>query len=379
MLSKIAKPKSARRATQRNRTEALTDTSETGAGAPPGPAYRALAMQIACPQVRPEHDTQVARAMMAATLSKIEATLPALKAMLGEDIRLVVLPEYFLTGFPMGATIPQWAEKACLAIDGPEYTRLSTIAQANTIFLAGNVYERDENFPGLYFQTCFILAPNGDTVLRYRRLVSMFAPSPYDVWDKYIDLYGEDSIFPVAQTEIGRLAGIASEEVLYPEIVRCLALRGAEIFCHSSSETSVPGLSGKDIAKRARAVENLAYVVSANSGSMPGTPTLDNTADGMSKIVDFTGLVIAEAATGESAAALAELDLAALRRYRRRPGMTNILSRLPNQLYAASYAGIEVHRKNTMLEGGRVVVPERAYFKERQLAAIQRLSDEGII
>ena len=112
---------------------------------------------------------------------------------------------------------------------------------------------------------------------------------------------------------------------------------------------------------------------------MPGTPTLDNTADGMSKIVDFTGLVIAEAATGESAAALAELDLSALRRYRRRPGMTNILSRLPNQLYAASYAGIEVHKKNTMLDGGRIVVPERTYFKERQLAAIQKLSDEGII
>jgi predicted amidohydrolase len=343
------------------------------------PAYRALALQLACPQVRPDHDRPTTRAMMAATLAKIEATVPPLKAMLGEDIRLLVLPEYFLTGFPMGATIAQWADKASLEIDGPEYTQLAQIAEANALFLAGNVYERDPHFPGLYFQSCFIIAPNGETVLRYRRLVSMFAPSPYDVWDAYIDIYGEDAIFPVANTAIGRLAGVASEEILYPELIRCFALKGAEIFCHSSSETSVPGLSGKDIAKRARAVENLAYVVSANSGSMPGAPTLDATADGMSKIVDFTGLVIAEAATGESAAALAELDLGALKRYRRRPGMTNILSRLPNQLYAPIYERSLVHRKNTMLEGGKVVVPERAYFKQRQLDTIQRLSDEGII
>lgn len=343
------------------------------------PAYRALALQLACPQVRPEHDKETTRAMMAATLAKIEATLPPLKGMLGEDIRLIVLPEYFLTGFPMGATIPQWADKAAIDIGASEYSQIAKIAQANGVFIAGNVYERDPHFAEMYFQSCFIIAPNGETVLRYRRLISMFAPSPYDVWDKYIDIYGEDSIFPVARTEIGNLAGVASEEILYPELIRCFGLRGAEVLCHSSSETSVPGLSGKDIAKRARAVENLAYVVSANSGTMPGTPTLDSTADGMSKIVDFTGLVIAEAATGESAAALAELDLGALRRYRRRPGMTNIVSRLPNQLYASTYANFEVHKKNTMLQGGAVVVPDRAYFKQRQLDAIKKLSDEGII
>ena len=51
------------------------------------------------------------------------------------------------------------------------------------------------------------------------------------------------------------LACIASEEILYPEIARALALRGAEVFCHSSSEIGSPLATHKDVAKQARAFE----------------------------------------------------------------------------------------------------------------------------
>jgi hypothetical protein len=64
------------------------------------------------------------------------------------------------------------------------------------LFLAGNAYELDRHFPGLYFQTSFVIAPSGDVVLRYRRLNSMFAPTPHDVWSKYLDIYGLDGVFP---------------------------------------------------------------------------------------------------------------------------------------------------------------------------------------
>ena len=30
--------------------------------------------------------------------------------------------------------------------------------------------------------------PFGELVLRYRRLISMFSPSPFDVWDKYLEM-----------------------------------------------------------------------------------------------------------------------------------------------------------------------------------------------
>ena len=80
--------------------------------------------------------------------------------------RLVVLPEYFLTGFPMGDTVPGWRDKAALDIKGPEYDALARIAADFDLYLAGNAYEVDPNFPELYFQCCFVLGPGGEVVLR---------------------------------------------------------------------------------------------------------------------------------------------------------------------------------------------------------------------
>ena len=107
--------------------------------------------------------------------------------------------------------------------------------------------------------------------LRYRRLISMFAPTPHDVWEEYLDVYGLEGVYSPSPTPtLGRLAAVASEEILYPEVARCLAMRGAEVLLHPSSEASSPRPMPKEIAKVARAIENMAYVVSANSAGIGG-------------------------------------------------------------------------------------------------------------
>lgn len=344
-------------------------------------AYRALALQVACRAVNRCPDRASARARMAEAIERIGRQVKAAKGFLGRDVQLVVLPEYFLTGYPLGESIPEWADRAALAPGGPEYEALARIASDNDVHLAGNAYETDTAFPGIYFQASFVIAPAGHTVLRYRRLVSMFAPTPHDVWDRYLDLYGLDGVFPVASTGIGRLAAIASEEILYPEIARALALRGAEVFVHSTSEVGSPRLTPKDVAKRARAIENLAYVVSANTGGYQDADLPGESTDGMSKIVDYLGEVRAEAGFGESAIACAEIDLAALRRYRRRPGMGNLLARQRLELFAPVYGGgNSVHPANTLLDAeGRVVVPQRSRFAATQQAVIERLTRLGLV
>jgi predicted amidohydrolase len=346
----------------------------------PDLAYRALALQTACHAVNKCPDTASARARMAASIERIGRQVRAAKGFLGQDVRLVVLPEYFLTGYPLGESLPAWADKAALAPDGPEYEALARIAQDNAVHLSGNAYETDGAFPGLYFQASFVIDPSGATVLRYRRLVSMFAPTPHDVWDRYLDLYGLEGVFPVASTAIGRLAAIASEEILYPEIARALALRGAEVFLHSTSEVGSTRLTPKDVAKRARAIENLAYVVSANSAGFIDSDLPANSTDGLSKIVDFLGEVRVEAGYGESSVACAEIDLAALRRYRRRPGMGNLLSRQRLELFAAVYGGAPIYPANTLIApDGQVTVPERSHFVETQRRVIERLSELGLV
>ena len=342
--------------------------------------YIALALQTTCTAVNGDADARQSRPRMATAITRIGTQISASKRFIGPDVRLVVLPEYFLTGFPMGEAAAVWADKAALEIDGPEYRALGDLARASEVFLAGNAYEKDPNFPGLYFQCSFVIAPSGQVVLRYRRLVTLFGPSPYDVWDHYVRVYGLDGVFPVADTEIGRLSAIASEEILYPEIARAHAVRGAEVFVHSSSEIAAALSTPKNVAKQARAIENLAYVVSANSAGIEGVAIPKASTDASSKVVDFRGLILAEAGYGESMAGYAELDIGALRRYRRRPGMGNILSRQPMQLWSEAYAGVDIAPKNTLMDGsGGAIVPSPAFYAQRQRAVIDKLDAAGLI
>ncbi len=347
-------------------------------------SYAALALQIATHCINNCADRRSARERMAANLAKARQAVAGSKAFIsqfsGMDTRLVVLPEYFLTGFPMGESVEEWQQKACLDIDGPEYEQLQAIASDFDLYLGGNAYENDAHFPELYFQTCFIISPAGETILRYRRMISLSAPTPYDVWDKYLEIYGLEGVFPVADTPIGRLAAIASEEILYPEIARCLTMRGAEIFIHPTSEVGSPQLTPKELARRSRATENLAYVISANSSSLEGIPVPGASASGMSKIVDYHGRVMAEAAPGgESMVANATIDLEALRACRRKTGLTNMLVRQPFQAYADSYATHEFHPANLLLKDGQVRSPEKGELGALQQADIERLSKTGVI
>lgn len=338
--------------------------------------YRSLALQTTCYAINPLKNHSEAKAKMLHNLDIIRRQLRASKAFIGQDVRLVVLPEYFMTGFPMGESIEEWKLKACIAVNGKEYEVLAEIAQENQVYLCGNAYELDEHFPQLYFQTNFIMAPDGKLILRYRRLNSMFAPTPHDVWEKYLDTYGLEAVFPVAKTEIGNLATIASEEILYPEIARCMAMRGAEVFLHPTSEVGSPLRTPKDVCKFARAIENLAYVISANSAGISEIPVPLASTDGKSKVIDYRGLLLAEADTGESMAAYAEIDIQALRYYRHRTGMNNLLSRQRFELFAESYARHSFYPANQLLGETEI---DKNIFIQTQKNVIEKLKEKQVI
>jgi len=347
------------------------------------PSYAAVALQLAARSIEAAPDRAAARPQMLAMIEEVGAKLRSASIFItqysGSPVRLAVLPEYLLTSYPGRISIADFAHKAALEEDGPEYEALGRIAAAQKLFLAGNAYEVDRHFPGLYFQTSFVVDPSGKVALRYRRLNSMFAPTPHDVWSKYLDIYGIEGVFPVARTEIGNLAAIASEEILYPEIARAHALRGAEIFLHSSSEIGSPMATQKAIARRARAFENLAYVVSANTAGIEGTSLPLASADGNSTVIDWKGTVLSESNSGETFTAFADIDLHALRAARRKPGMTNFLARQRTELFAPVYAAARVQPANALLEEGRVKVPDRDHFRRVHEQVIERLAKEGLI
>lgn len=337
-------------------------------------SYRAVAFQYACHPINFSATKEDARALIMDAIDRAAKLMPGAKQMGGADTKLVVMPEYVLTNFSMGVPPDKWRDWAALDIDGPEYDALAKIAQDNGIYLCTNAYERDENFPDTYFQACVIFDDSGNVVLRYRRLNSVYTPTPHDYWDRYLDLYGLDAVFPVAKTPIGNLCSIASEEMQYPELSRTLALRGAEVLCHPCADLLNLAHNPKNVMKQARAIENLMYVISTNLSTHKGFPMGEHSCDGGSRIIDYTGRLLAEAGQGESFAAVADINISALRRYRNRPEINNFLTRQRTDLYRETYAQ-DIWPPNTLADRP----PERDHMAAVQRDVIARLKASGII
>ena len=104
-----------------------------------------------------------------------------------------------------------------------------------------------------------------------------------------------------------------------------------------------------------------------------------DSSNGFSDIIDYLGNQVVQAGQGVSMVAYASLDLAGLRAWRRRPGMGNLLARQALDLYAASFASANIREPNGLLDQGKVRVPDRSYFRERQARAIERLVAKGVI
>ena len=166
--------------------------------------YRAVAVQLRCDAINACAGRDASQALIDAALDRALTSIRGAIAFLGRDARLFVLPEYFLTSFPVHETAEEWIAKGCLRVPGPETDRIGRFCTAAGVWVAGNSYEADAQWPGRFFQASWIVGPEG-LVLKYRRLNSLYAASPHDVWTRYRERHGLREVFPVADTPIGLL------------------------------------------------------------------------------------------------------------------------------------------------------------------------------
>mgnify|MGYP003341905575 CR=1 FL=1 len=143
--------------------------------------------------------------------------------------KVVVFPEFFLHGFQPGRSNADWID-ASLRLDGPELAQLGAAAKAPGCYVAGMIYEVLDDFPGRFWNTAFILDPQGRVALIYRKLYAMTGKTrPGDVYDEYVRRYGgPHALFPVLRTPYGNLGCLVCYDINFPEVARCLALNGAE-------------------------------------------------------------------------------------------------------------------------------------------------------
>jgi predicted amidohydrolase len=264
-------------------------------------------------------------------------------------VKLVVFPEFFLTGAvsQMGSSSGHIADKIGITFPGPEADRLAKFAQDYETYVAGGVFEYDPKWPNRFFNSAFILDDQGNLIHLYRKIhcADVFGrlpdTTPGSVFDEYVDRYGYDHLFPVADTPLGKLCTVICFDMNFGETHRAMVKRGAEVIIHPTSEPHNVRRRGWDIARHVRAFENTAYLLTAGHGGefrgeglgFPGAMQR-----GYSKVVNFDGSLQCIVDGPGAVPLVGSMDMQALRRARA-DLKVNLAAWDDPIVYAEHYAG----------------------------------------
>ncbi|MFU9138865.1 nitrilase-related carbon-nitrogen hydrolase [Erwinia tasmaniensis] len=265
-------------------------------------------------------------------------------------VKLLVLPEGALQGFGDEAfdVDPQeFAQTCAIRIPGPETERLSKLAKAHGVYVMGQAKALNPDWPGLFFNVGFVIAPDGEIVLRHHKVSALLpcerSVSPHDIFDSWLAKYGRSlqSIWPVADTAIGRLGIMMAMEGNFPENGRGLAFNGAEVVYRASLPSPFTANDVFEISNRARALENNFYVLAPNIGSIymteKNTVPID-AGGGRSMIVDYKGRIVGKQGDASgSTYVTGVVDIEALRYHRTHAQVTNWLKDVRSELAQLIY------------------------------------------
>lgn len=317
-----------------------------GRAAPPddGPAIEITHYEVACLQTRARavslDDAQRDRDIRA-NLARAFEMIDYVTAFGNSEVRLVVMPEYSVNARWEKLSLAQWIEIAS-PIPGPYTELIADKARQRGVYIAANMMEVHPDFPGRFFNTSFLVAPDGEIVIKHWKNNNNAWVFPYttpsDIYSEFVERYGREALFPVARTPLGGIGLITCGELGFPENARCTMMNGAEVLLHLTSEPhnmSHGDVRNWEALRTARAYENKCYLAMANIGMYEGATRGLHGSHGDSAVHSFDGSVLNKVNGGGEATIKGPIDLEALRRARSKPFHPVTLRA---EMYAREYA-----------------------------------------
>jgi nitrilase len=218
-----------------------------------------------------------------------------------KGVKLLVLPENFAySGQRKIKTIAIQEES-----DGPARTFLSEQASENKIWIVGGTIpvinsQASNKNPS---SSCFVLDDSGFEVACYKK-IHLFDAKLDDCVGSYCESSdynpGEQPI--IVDTPIGSLGLAVCYDLRFPELFRYLSDHGAEIVAVPAAFTSQTGKSHWTSLLRARAIENLMYVIGSNMGdryhknhpTWGGSVIIDPWGNIMNELEEGSGIITAD-------------------------------------------------------------------------------------
>lgn len=238
---------------------------------------------------------------VAANLATVRSLLEQARA---QGAVLAALPENFAI---MGM---KETDKIAAAEDfgeGPLQAFLSRSANELGLWIiAGTLPIRSTQQPGKVAAASLVFDDQGRVAARYDK-IHLF---DVDIPDRN-ERYRESATVAaghsptIVSTPIGHLGMAVCYDVRFPELFRLLQAQGAEVLSLPSAFTAPTGRAHWEVLLRARAVENLCYLLAPAQG---GTHANGRETWGDSMIVDPWGKVLARVAEPGPGLAVAEID-----------------------------------------------------------------------
>lgn len=245
---------------------------------------------------------------------QVDANLRMADALLqtaaAEGAELVALPEYFCL---MGQRDTDKVAVQEPAGNGPIQHFLADAARRYGVWIVGGTLPVATGNLAKVYNTCFVLNPLGQQVARYDK-IHLFA------FDNGTDQFDESRVIqhgtvpvvvhlPSRDGHTWRLGLSVCYDLRFAALYRALA---ADVILVPSAFTYTTGQAHWEVLLRARAIENLAYVLAPAQG---GWHASGRRTWGHSMVVDSWGSVLAQRAEG-AGVVLAEISMAQLQQKR---------------------------------------------------------------
>jgi predicted amidohydrolase len=178
-------------------------------------------------------------------------------------------------------------------------------------YVATSTQEKVPQKEDWFFHTGFIMGPEG-LVLRSPKAQAQSAPAVSylrDIEAEYKHIFGDDSIMPVVQTPVGRLACFVEGEAEVLEASRLLASKGAQIILHTSLEH--PGIPWQAL-KQAIGFQCHVFLLTGTTSRMIYADGEEDLGSGASTIIGPDGSILAAKGGQEEGFAVAKINLAAI-------------------------------------------------------------------
>ncbi len=187
-----------------------------------------------------------------------EATLEKALSLIEEASRngadLIVFPEVFIAGYPywnrieiVFKTTPFFIEmlKNAVTVPGPATDRLCEAAKRAGVYLLMGINERPVNTLGTLYNTNLLIGPEGDIILKHRKLMPTYA-------EKLVWGFGDGSTLRILDTPIGKLGTLICGENANPLARFALIAQGEQI--HLSNYPALPSgdVGGYDLGEEIR-------------------------------------------------------------------------------------------------------------------------------